>query len=249
MRTAQFKRWDPLDYSGSEAINTICSNLSFAGRDVRKVVLTSCESGDGKSYLSIHIAYNMALRGKKVILVDCDLRKSNLVSRYNITTTGEMTGLVHYLAGHNPLDEVVYTTNIANLSLIPTGRDIANPIPLLLSSAFSELLNYLSKIYDLVVVDAPPVGLVIDAAEIARCCDGIILVAKHGQTHRRDLQNAKQQLLQTGTPILGCVLNDVSFEGISAKKYYNKSYYSHYGSYYRKRGRADDQESQESKEE
>ena len=235
MRMAQFKRLNPLDYSGAEAINTICSNLSFTGRNIQKVVLTSCNSGDGKSYLSVQIACNMAQRGKKVILVDCDLRKSNLVSRYNISVTGNMTGIVHYLAGHNSLEETIYNTNIPNMDFMPTGQDIANPIPLLLSPAFPDLLNYLSNQYDLIIIDAPPVGLVIDAAEIARCCDGVVLIAKYNHIHRRELLNAKQQLMQTGTPILGCILNEVSFEGLSAKKYYNKSYYSHYGDYYRKK--------------
>lgn len=235
MRVAQFRRWSPIDYSGSESINTICSNLSFAGRDIRKVVLTSCESGDGKSYLSVQIAYNMAQRGKRVALVDCDLRKSNLTNKYGIVTNGELTGLVHYLAGINPREDVVYSTNIQNLTLVPCGRDVANPVPLLISNTFKDLLDSLAKDHDLVIVDAPPVGLVIDAAEIARNCDGVILVIKHGFTHRRDLLNAKQQLQQTGTPILGCILNDVTLEGIGSKKYYYHKYYSkYYSNYYRK---------------
>ena len=234
MRLAQFRRLNPLDYSGTEAVNTICSNLSFAGRHVRKIVITSCNSGDGKSFMSVQIAYNLAQRGKHVLLIDADLRKSNLVSRYGISTDGEMTGLVHYLAGYNGLEDVIYRTNMENFHLLPVGRDIANPIPLLDAPAFSDLLNFLAEKYDTVLLDAPPIGVVIDAAEIARCCDGVVLVAKHGHTHRKEMITAKQQLAQTGCPILGCVLNDVSFDSISAKKYYNKSYYSHYGDYYRK---------------
>ena len=84
MKKAQFEHLDTLDYSGAEAINTICSNLSFAGRNLRKIVLTSCNSGDGKSYLSLQIARNMAQRGMRVLLMDCDLRKSQMVSRYGI---------------------------------------------------------------------------------------------------------------------------------------------------------------------
>ena len=82
-------------------------------------------------------------------------------------------------------------------------------------------------------VDAPPVGVVIDAAEIARCCDGIILVARYRSTHRREMLEAKQQLLQTGTPILGCILNDVTFDTLSSKRYYGKGYYYHHYGYYR----------------
>ena len=179
MRNAQIRRLNPLDYSGTEAVNTICSNLSFAGMHLRKVVLTSCNSGDGKSYMTMQIACNLASRGKRVVLVDADLRKSNLVSRYGITCEGEMTGLVHYLAGYDRLEDVIYRTNVENMHLLPAGRDIANPIPLLDSPAFSELLDFLASKYDIVMVDAPPVGLVIDAAEIARYCDGVILVVKH----------------------------------------------------------------------
>ena len=234
MKKAQFEHLDALDYSGAEAINTICSNLSFAGRNLRKIVLTSCTSGDGKSYLSLQIARNMAQRGMRVLLMDCDLRKSQMVSRYGIAASGELTGLAHYLAGHNSLEECIFETNFAGLHFMPTGKDVANPIPLLLSPAFPDLMDYLAQKYDMVIVDAPPVGLVIDAAEIARTCDGIVLVVRHNYTHRSELQEASHQLLQTGTPILGCVLNGVSFKGITAKKYYNKSYYSHYGDYYRK---------------
>ena len=232
MKQAGLHRLKPLDYSATEAINTICSNLSFAGRDMKKVVLTSSNANEGKSYLSMQIAVNVANRGKRVILVDGDLRRSIMVSHFGITSpSGPMTGLVHYLAGHNDIDDVVYQTDIDNLHLLPVGRDIANPIPLLLSPAFGGLLDFL------VIVDAPPVGVVIDAAEIARNCDGIIIVAKYRSTHRRELAEARQQLLQTGTPILGCILNDVAFDSISTKRYYGKSYYHHYGYYRRDDGK------------
>ena len=238
MKQAVLHRLKPLDYSATEAIKTICSNLSFAGRDMKKVVLTSSNANEGKSYLSMQIAVNVANRGKRVILVDGDLRRSIMVSHFGITSpSGPMTGLVHYLAGHNDIDDVVYQTDIDNLHLLPVGRDIANPIPLLLSPAFGGLLDFLAEQYDLVIVDAPPVGVVIDAAEIARNCDGIIIVAKYRSTHRRELAEARQQLLQTGTPILGCILNDVAFDSISTKRYYGKSYYHHYGYYRRDDGK------------
>ncbi len=237
MRYAEIHRLENLDYQGTEAINTICSNLSFAGRDVKRIVLTSCNPNDGKSFLAMQITRNFAERGKRAVMLDCDLRNSHIVGHYGVRVTGELTGLVHYLAGLNRLEEVLYQTNIENFYLLPAGRDIANPMPLLDSPAFAELLNELADRFDMVVVDAPPVGLVIDAAEIARHCDGIVLAVKYRETHRRELSDAKHQLEQTGTPILGCVLNDVSFESISAKKYYNRSYYSHYGRYYRKYGK------------
>lgn len=235
MKKASIKHLQPLKYTGNEAINTICSNISFVGNDVKKVALTSCNESEGKSFLSMQIAYTMAKRGRRVIVVDADLRRSVLVSHFGITTEGDLKGLAHYLAGHNEIEEVIYQTNVENLYLVPVGRDVANPIPLLLSKAFTDLMKILSKEYDMVIVDTPPVGVVIDAAEIAKCCDGVIFVAKYRHTHRRELIDAKQQITQTGTPILGCILNDVTFDSISTKKYYGKSYYSHYGYYRRKK--------------
>ncbi len=235
MKQASIKHLKPLKYSGNEAINTICSNISFAGNDVRIVLLTSCNESEGKSYLSMQIAYTMAKRGRKVILIDSDLRRSVMVSRFGVSTEGELKGLAHYLTGHNEIEDVIYETNVGNLYIVPVGRDVANPIPLLLSKAFKDLMKILSKEYDMVIVDTPPVGVVIDAAEIAKCCDGVIFVTKYKHTHRRELMYAKQQITQTGSPILGCILNDVTFDSISTKKYYGKSYYSHYGYYHRKK--------------
>ena len=235
MRQATIKHLKPLKYTGNESINTICSNISFAGNDIKKVLLTSCNENEGKSYLSMQIAYTMAKRGRKVILVDGDLRRSVMVSHFGITTEGDIKGLAHYLAGHNSIEEIIYETNVKNMHLIPAGREVANPIPLLLSQTFSDLMNELGSAYDLVIVDTPPVGVVIDAAEIAKCCDGVVFVVKYKHTHRRELLDAKQQMTQTTTPILGCILNDVTFDSISTKKYYGKSYYSHYGYYQRKK--------------
>ncbi len=229
MRKASIKHLKPLKYSGNESINTICSNISFAGNDIKKVLITSCNENEGKSYLSMQIAYTMAKRGRRVILVDMDLRKSVMISHFGITIEGDINGLAHYLAGHNGLDDIIYETNVKNLHLIPAGRDVANPIPLLLSQAFTDLMNALPDEYDLVIIDTPPVGVVIDAAEIAKCCDGVVFVVKYKYTHRRELIDARQQITQTGTPILGCILNEVTFDSISTKKYYGKSYYSHYG--------------------
>ncbi len=235
MRKVSIKRLKPLKYTGNEAINTVSSNISFAGNGIKKVLLTSCNEGEGKSYLSMQIAYTMAKRGKKVVLIDADLRRSIMVSNYGIISEGDIKGLAHYLAGHSKLDDTIYETNVSNLYLVPAGRDVANPIPLLLSQPFIDLMNTLGDNYDLVIVDTPPVGVVIDAAEIAKCCDGVIFVVKYKNTHRRELLDAKQQIAQTGTQILGCILNDVTFDSISTKKYYGKSYYTHAGYYRRKK--------------
>ncbi len=238
MKQAIIKRFDALDYSGNEALNSICSNLSFTRRSVKKIVVTSCNAGEGKSFVTMHIAENLSKRGRRVVVVDGDMRRSFLIKRYGIETDGEWSGLAHYLAGYSSLDDILYATNLNGIYLIPAGRDVANPIPLLVTQYFTEMMAQLAEVFDVVLVDAPPLGLVIDAAEMAKDCDGAIFVIEYDKTRRRDVMEARDQLEQTGCPILGCVINKVTFNSLSAKKYYNKSYYNHYNSgYYRRSSR------------
>lgn len=214
-----------LDYEGTEAINTLCSNLSFAGRNIKKVVITSCDENEGKSFIAIQMMKNLADRGKKVVLVDADMRCSVLIAHYDIRLGGQKQGLAHFLSGQATLENCMYNTSIPNAYLIPVGTDVSNPLGLLNSGDFGKLLQALEETFDFVVVDAPPVGLVIDAAEIARCCDGVIFVVEYNRTHLRELKRAQAQIQATGTPVLGSVINKVTVNRLSTKKYY---YYGHY---------------------
>ncbi len=228
MRQAVINKLDPLDYAGTEALNTICTNLTFAGRDLKKVVFTSNTMAEGKSYMVMQITRNLARRGKRVVLVDADMRRSMLVKRHSIETDGELLGLAHFLVGQCSLGDCIYETNLHGACIIPAGRDVSNPISLIDSEYFSQMLDELAANFDIVLVDAPPVGMVIDAAEIAAYCDGTVFVVEYNTTHMRDLQDCKAQMEQSGKPILGCILNKVRFDTISSKKYYNKGYYYHH---------------------
>ena len=228
MKKAAIGYFEALDYSGNEALNTVCSNLSFAGRDLKKIVVTSCNAGDGKSYMTMQIAKNLAKRGKKVVVVDADLRMSLLIKKYRLKTTGEWVGLAHYLAGLEKLENVLYSTDLNNFYVIPIGREISNPMPLLDTHNFSDLLDVLAENFDLVLVDAPPIGLVIDAAVIAQSCDGAIFVVEYNKTRRREMLNAKRQMQQSECPIVGCIINKMKYDTLSAKRYSNGAYYNQY---------------------
>ena len=116
--------------------------------------------------------------------------------------------------------------------MVPVGREITNSLSLLASPHFDELLASLAKKADYVIVDAPPLGAIIDAAEIAKSCDGSLIVVNYDSVRRQELINVKEQLEQTECPILGTVLNMVKFDNYLSKKYYYKSYYSYgYGAY------------------
>ena len=242
MQKATIKGNLTLDYAGNEALNTICSNLTFSGKNIKKIVITSCEPNDGKSFVAIQTAINMAKRGKRVVLMDADLRLSVLNAQYGIELTGPKYGLAHLLSGQCQIDEIVYETNLQNVFYVPIGTDVQAPLSLIATPDFDNLVNVLGETFDFVVIDAPPVGLVIDAAEIAKSCDGCVLVLEYNKTHRRALQDAKEQMERTGVPILGCVLNKVTMDRLSTKKYYSyggKYGYNKYGRYgkYGKYGR------------
>lgn len=228
MRKAVIRELPAMDYAATEALNTICTNLAFAGRNLKKIIFTSCIQSEGKSFMTIRIAQNMARRGRSVCLVDADMRRSFLVKRYGMTTEGQLTGLAHYLAGQCDLDDAIYETNLHGACVIPAGRDVSNPMALIDSPYFSAMLAELADAFDVVLVDAPPVGMVIDAAVMAKDCDGCVFVVEYNRTRRRDLAAARRQMEQSGCKVLGSIINKVSFDTISAKKYYHKGYYKQY---------------------
>lgn len=233
MNALTIRRFPPLGYACSEAVNTLCTNLSFAGENVKKIMITSCHSSEGKSFLSMNVMRTLAKLGKTVVLVDADLRRSMISSKYALQFEQEHSpGLAHYLAGMASENEIVYATNIPGAYMVPVGQEVSNSLPLLVSPHFDELLTSLSKKMDYVIVDAPPLGAIIDAAEIAKSCDGTLIVVNYDSVRRQELINVKEQLEQTECPILGTVLNMVKFDNYLSKKYYYKSYYSYgYGVY------------------
>ena len=233
MNNLTIGRFPALSYAGSEAINTLCTNLSFSGENVRKIMLTSCHASEGKSFVSMNVMRTLAKLGRTVALVDADIRRSMINATFGLQFDPESTkqGLSHLLAGMASEEDVIYRTNIAGAYMVPVGREVSNPLPLLNSPRFAHLLNYLAQRLDYVLVDAPPVGTVIDAAQIAKNCDGTLIVVNYNSVRRQELLDVKEQLEQTGCPILGTVLNMVEYDNYLSKKYYYRSYYSKYEQY------------------
>lgn len=235
MNKLELVRFRALDYACKEAINTLCTNLTFVGNDRRIIMVTSTQAHEGKSFLSMNIMRTLAQLGKKVVLVDCDLRKSQIAAKYGVRIQeGTGYGTVHYLAGMCSLNDVVYDTGIPGAYMVPVGREVSNSLALLSTPRLKQMLRALQERFDFVIVDAPPVGVIIDAAEIAKSCDGTIFAVRYNMISRKELLEAKTQIVRAGCEVLGAVLNDVDLEALSSKKYYNKSYYTHYNSDYYK---------------
>lgn len=212
------------DYFYEEAIKTLRTNLQFSGKSNKVVLLTSVHSNEGKSDISFNLAVELGKAGKKVLLIDADIRKSVYKSRYNIKE--ETQGLSQYLSGQiEQIDQVVCKTNYDNLYMILAGPYAPNPTEMLGDEQFGQLLKAARQVFEYVIVDTPPLGTVVDAAVIAQYCDGALMVIESDSTSYRACQKVKNQLERSGCKILGAVLNKVSSNGRS-------SYYSRYGRYY-----------------
>ena len=222
------------DYHYNEAIKTLRTNIQFCGNGIKTIMLTSSLPDEGKSDITFAMASSLAQIGKKVVMVDADIRKSVLVSRYHLER--EVSGLSQYLSGQRSLENVLYDTNIENLSIIFAGPYSPNPADLLEESLFGDMISKLKGKYDYIIVDTPPMGNLIDGAIVARQCDGAVMVIESGSISYRLEQRVKGQLEKSGCRILGVVLNKVNMKRNGYySKYYGKygkySKYGHYGKY------------------
>lgn len=205
-------------YQTTEAFRTIKTNLRFCGRDKKVIAVTSCVPNEGKSSVSMRLAQALREDGAKVILIDADLRKS-VMFRQVMVEKGSR-GLSDYLAGQCSVNDIICDTDLENFKIILCGITPPNPTELLRTEAFRKLLQKLREMYDYVLVDTPPVGLVIDAAVIAESCDGILWVISSGQISRRIALETKEQIEKSGCPVLGAVLNKTE-SSLSEYEYYS----------------------------
>ena len=189
-----------------EAIKTLRTNIQFSGRDIRTIMLTSAAPNEGKSEISWKIAVSFAQIGRKTLYIDADIRKSVFINRMHPDRH-----------------------NIENLDVIFAGPYSPNPTELFEESLFGELISYARDHYDIIVIDTAPLGSVIDAAIIARFCDGAIMVIESGNVGKKMLSKTKNQLFHSGVRVLGAVLNKVPMQKGS---YYGSYYYgNNYGKY------------------
>ena len=232
MKTIELIVEESQNYFMREAFNTLRTNILFSGKDVKTIVITSCMAHEGKTTVSFETTKSLAESGKRVLLVDADLRKSVMVSRY--TKDRGITGLSHLLSGQVTAEQAICKTQIEGLDIIFAGPYPPNPTELVGSPAFKEFLDEQRNNYDYIIIDAAPLGLVIDAAVMASVCDGAVIVVNAGAIKFRMAQGVKAQLQKSGCKILGVVLNQVSRKGGSSASgtYYSAKYSSEYYGYH-----------------
>lgn len=209
----------------AECCRTIRTNLTFqsADRPLRAFAVTSAMPRDGKSTVAISLGITMAQSGRRVLLVDTDLRKPRLHKAFKVPAAEGVTSI---LAGDCALEAAVQTTDIAGLTLLQCGPIPPNPSELLHTRRFAQLVEDARNAYDLVIFDSPPLGAVTDPAIISTLVDGIIVVIRARTTTRAGVTAALRQLRDVSARVIGAVLNDVNLDDAAYGAYY--SYYRQY---------------------
>lgn len=198
----------------AESYRVLRTSLEYLSvdKDIKTIVVTSSEPGEGKSTVSGNLASILAQNNKKVIIIDCDLRKPTIHKRLEISNS---VGLTEFIVGIKGLNDVIQKIS-DNFFAITSGNIPPNPSEILSSKAMEKLLNDLSISFDYIILDTPPLNLVTDAQVLAGKCDGTILVVKAEATSKDEVTKAYKELKKVNANILGSVLNGIK----KSEKYY-----------------------------
>ncbi len=216
--------------TASECIRTVRTNLTFmaVGSGAAKVfAITSSHPQEGKTMVACNLAASIAQSGKRVLLVDTDLRRARIHGSFGLSRE---IGVSSFIASDASFEELPQKTHVSDLEVITAGPLPPNPAELLHSPRFAQLIQSARKTYDVVIFDSPPLGAVTDAAILGPQVDGVLVVVRAMVTTRDALLSSLRQLRDVGARVLGAVLNGVDFD---AEGYYGKGYYYRgYGEYY-----------------
>lgn len=212
--------------SFSESIKTVRTNLQFSlvNKDIKTILLTSPEPGDGKSFVSANLAIAFTQENKKVLIIDADLRKGRqhrIFKVHNDKSRG-YSNLILSSKDDNTLNKFIVPTEVKNLDLLPTGAFPPNPSELLLSSNNKELMDKLREMYDIIIVDCTPVLGLNDALVMTRFTDINIVVVTKRKTKMESLEEVKKNFEKVGAKVNGVILNKVKQKDISYYGYYGE---------------------------
>lgn len=213
-----------LSFNASEAIYQLRTGILYSSKDVKTIAITSAFENQGKSFISFHLAYSLSQVGKKVLLVDTDMRKSVLQRRMGLE--GVKLGLSEYLSGNAELGQVIYDVGLPNMHVLFSGKLVPNASALLSAKWLENLCAEVRDSYDYVIFDTPPICVVGDAAIVASFCDGALLVIENGVTKKKTLAQMKSEMDKVGANVIGVVQNMVGSKKDSS--YYGKENYGYY---------------------
>lgn len=225
METIAVSRYIAKDFQTVEAMKTLRTNLMFCGEEVKAIALTSYGEAEGKSTVAFQLAVSFAQAGKRVLLLDTDLRKSVLANR--LRANGKVQGLTHYLSGMANVSDLLRQTDVPGLFIMFAGARVPNAAEALGSKSFKKLIPALKDTFDYIIVDAAPIGRVIDCAIIVPELDGVLMVIDATANSYKLERKAKSQLEKSGGRVLGAILNRVDFKDKGG--YYGKAYGGYHG--------------------
>lgn len=203
----------------SEQYRTVRTNIQFSAIDqeLKSIMITSAEPAEGKSTTAANLAIVFAQQGKRVLIVDADLRKPTVHYTFQISN---IYGLTNVLTKLKRLDEVVNETDVENLHVLTSGPIPPNPAELLASKSMLEFLTTVEESYDLVLFDTPPILAVTDAQILANLCEGSLLIIGSGKTETEKVIKAKELLVAAKGKLLGAVLNNKVMDKSNSYYYY-----------------------------
>ncbi|KAA1162945.1 polysaccharide biosynthesis tyrosine autokinase [Pseudoalteromonas distincta] len=207
-----------------EALRSLRTSLHFAMIESKNniIAISGPSPNVGKSFISVNLASVLAQSGKKVLIIDADMRKGYLQTQFGLKWDD---GLSDYLSGRLNLEQVTKPTKVEGLSVITRGQIPPNPSELLMHENFSKLVEEISSAYDLVIIDTPPILAVTDPAIVSAHCGTTLLVARFGQNHVREIELTRNRFEQNGTDVKGVVFNGIVKKASNAYGYYG--YYNY----------------------
>ena len=214
----------------SESFRTVRTNVLFSSADegIRSLVVTSTGPGEGKTLVATNLAIGLAQAGRRVLLIDADMRKPRV---HTVFDKPQQPGLSNVLVGTAKFSESVHETTVPGLWLIAAGACPPNPSELLGSKRFADLMASLGRHFDWAIVDTPPVMAVTDSAIVAHLTTGVLFVVGADMTSRYAAQRAVEQLDRNRAKFVGVVLNRVDLQHNAY--YYGQYYKRGYGDYYK----------------
>ena len=214
---------NPADLS-IEALRSLRTSLHFAMMEAKNniIAISGPSPGVGKSFISVNLAAVLAQSGKKVLIIDADMRKGYLQTQFDLKWDD---GLSDYLSGRLNLQQITKPSKIEGLNVITRGQVPPNPSELLMHSNFSKLVEEVSAAYDLVIIDTPPILAVTDPAIVSAHTGTTLLVARFGQNHLREIELTRNRFEQNGIDVKGLVFNGVVKKASNAYGYYG--YYNY----------------------
>lgn len=222
-----------LEFTATEQYKLLRTNLEFTLPEDQKcpvIGVTSSMRGEGKSTTAINLAYVLAEKGKRVLLIDGDLRIPSVAKKMEIEKS---PGLTDILMGKGAQIDDFQSSLLSNWYILPSGEIPPNPSELLGSRRMETLLNDLKEKFEYIVIDLPPVNLVSDALSISNFITGMIVVIREDYTEKKELERCYRQLKLSNVKVLGCVMNEAKTGGSSYGKYKKYKYYKYYRYYQR----------------